>query len=229
MPEDADFQRFLDIDINRAPGDREAFRIAEPGLLADDCASPEDDLVEGFGHGSVDAVDCFLAGEAGAGLEVGETAEGGADCEDSCAGCWDAQGAACSLSVYTVSTVGVITHTNVCPDADAAASEGDQGRFTTRGTPRGEIAVARVDGSTEDIVDGFRDHHGRGHVGLAVEDGACIEEQVDEGAVVCGGIVDQRGEPDGRVITDKIKIILDGNGKTVERAFCLASLLKVGV
>lgn len=119
--------------------------------------------------------------------------------------------------------------TDVCPYADAAASEGNQGGFTTRRAARGEIAVARVDRSAEDIIDRLRDHHGRGHVGLAVEDGACVEEQVDEGAVVCGGVVDQRGEPDGRVIADEVEVVLDGNGETMEGPFCLACLLEVGV
>lgn len=91
VPEHGDLEDTLGGD--GPPGDGEALRVVDPRLLADNGLGPENDLFEGRCHRSVHAVHGFLSGQTGAGLEVGESAEGGSDGEDAGAGGGDAEGA----------------------------------------------------------------------------------------------------------------------------------------
>lgn len=119
--------------------------------------------------------------------------------------------------------------TNVGSYTETAATKGNQGGFTPRRATRGQVSVARVDRPPEDVVDRLRDHHRGGHVRLDIEHGAGPQQQINQRAVVGGRVIDQGGEPDGGVGADDVKVILDGDGQTVERSNGGARLLEMRV
>lgn len=83
--------------LNGPPWNRYTLRIPDPRLAVCHCGGEELNRVESRGHWAVDAQDGFLTGQAGFCQEVGETAEGGAQGEDSSAGGGDSEGATCHL------------------------------------------------------------------------------------------------------------------------------------
>ena len=51
--------------------------------------------------------------------------------------------------------------------------------------------------------------HTRGNIGLAIEDCTSTEQQINQGAIVRGRIVYQRGKSHGRINADQVEIVLD--------------------
>jgi hypothetical protein len=100
-------------------------------------------------------------------------------------------------------------YTNVSSHSQSTGSEGNQSRFTPRSAARSQITVARVDRTTKKIIDRLGDHHRSGDIGLHVEHGTGVKQQVDQGAVIRSWIIDQRGKPNGGIMADNIEVILD--------------------
>lgn len=118
---------------------------------------------------------------------------------------------------------------DIAADAPGAAPEHDEGGLAAGAPAAGELAVARVHGAAEGVVDGLGDHHGGRDVGLDVEDGAGPAQEVREHRLVRRRVADVRREAHGRVEPDQVEVVLQRDGQPVEGSERLARLREVRV
>lgn len=64
--------------------------------------------------------------------------------------------------------------TNVSSHPDRTTLHHQQSRLTTRAATTGCLSIPRIQRAAKNVVDGFGNHHGCGHIGLDVKHGTCF-------------------------------------------------------